>query len=139
MEQGGRILVGTDFSEGSALALNAARAFASRLGAKLDAMHVVESYGEQDWRSDDNVAAWLVRGGLELGAIVVRSGYPWIELVRYARETAPIMIVVGSHGMSGFQPLSLGSTAGRIGILSPYPVLVVAGTPARRDRSQAVS
>jgi nucleotide-binding universal stress UspA family protein len=45
--------------------------------------------------------------------------------VRYAHEIMPAMIVVGSHGTSGFQPLSLGSTAARLAVLSPFPVLVV--------------
>lgn len=132
MAQGGRILVGTDFSEGAALAMESARVFADRLSATLDVVHVVERFGSFDWTGDDGALSWLEHAGVQRSALVVRSGFPWVELVRYAHERTPLMIVVGSHGTSGFQPLALGSTAGRMGVLSPYPVLVVTGSPASR-------
>lgn len=140
VKQGERILVGTDFSEGAGLALDAARGLAQRLEASLDVLHVVERYGEANWRSDEAATAWLSRCGLKAADLVVRTGFPWVELVRYAHETTPTMIVVGSHGTSGFQPLALGSTAARMGVLSPFPVLVVTGSPASRRsiRQQAV-
>lgn len=140
VKQDERILVGTDFSEGSALALETARGLAQRLEAGLDVLHVVERYGEASWRTDDVATAWLSRCGLEVTDVVIRTGFPWVEMVRYAHETTPTMIVVGSHGTSGFQPLALGSTAARMGVLSPFPVLVVTGSPASRRsiRQQAV-
>jgi nucleotide-binding universal stress UspA family protein len=60
-----------------------------------------------------------------LADVVVRSGTPWLEIVRYAQERPAEVVVVGTHGSTGFQPLSLGATAGRLAILSPRPVLLV--------------
>lgn len=136
MDRGTRILVGTDFSDGAALALETARGLAERLGARIEIVHVVERYGDVDWLTDGAALEWLARLGVDRDALAVRSGFPWVELVRHAHDCAPIMIVVGSHGSSGFQPLALGSTAGRMGVLSPYPVLVVTGSAAGRRNAQ---
>jgi nucleotide-binding universal stress UspA family protein len=139
VERGARILVGTDFSEGAALALETARGLASRLGARIEIVHVIERYGDTDWLTDGPALEWLQRLGIDRDALVVRSGFPWVELVRHAHDSPPIMIVVGSHGSSGFQPLALGSTAGRMGVLSPYPVLVVTGAAASRRTAGATA
>jgi nucleotide-binding universal stress UspA family protein len=128
-----RILVGIDYSEGSARALHEARALAAKLGGELVGLHVVESFRRD---GDGRAAAGRAREarpgavGFE-GRVEVRQGFAWMELVRYAREIDPVMIVVGSHGASGFQPLALGSTAARLGVLSPYPVLVVTASEGR--------
>ena len=132
IEDGARILVGTDFSEGAGIAIDVAREFAMRFGASLDVLHVLERYGSATWQPAAAAAEWLERKRIDRTQVTVRSGFPWVELVRHAEQTKPLMIVVGSHGTSGFQPLTLGSTAARMGVLSPYPVLVVAGAPGRR-------
>ena len=137
MERGARILVGTDFSEGAALALEAARGLAAKLGATIEVVHVVERYGDADWRSDGPALEWLERQNIDRDELAVGSGFRGVELGRHAHDCAPIMIAVGSHGSSGFQPLALGSTAGRMGVLSPYPVLVVAGSAAGRRSARA--
>jgi nucleotide-binding universal stress UspA family protein len=119
-----RILVGIDFSEGAALALAEARWLVEKLGATLDLVHVDEGR-DGDWRSDDTARAWLEREAVSPDTVFVRRGFAWLELARQARETMPALVVVGSHGRSGFQPLSLGSTSGRLGVACPAPVLVV--------------
>lgn len=135
---GSRILVGTDFSDGSSRALEMARRFADRLGARIEIVHVVERFANGDWRSDA-AAGWLADARLDASSVTIRSGFPWVELVRLADEMSPAMIVVGSHGSSGFQPLTMGSTASRLGILSPYPVLVVTtGGNGRRNARPAM-
>jgi nucleotide-binding universal stress UspA family protein len=102
-------------------------------------VHVAERHDHAGWNADDVSARWLQSSGVEKESLVVRSGFPWVELVRYAHESQPLMIVVGSHGTSGFQPLALGSTAGRMGVLSPFPVLVVTGSPVfRRNHGAAM-
>jgi nucleotide-binding universal stress UspA family protein len=117
--------VGTDFSAGAAAALAEARRMATRLGLELAVVHVVEGYGAGTWREGGEAERWLAGGALRLDDLVVRNGLPWIELVREAERTGAAMLVVGSHGRSGFQPVALGSTATRLGILSPRPVLLV--------------
>lgn len=124
VEETARILVGIDFSEGAAQALKHARVLADRFGGVVVPVHVVDGY-PRTGPTEVRAREWLEGAGLELPDMVVRHGSAWVELVRYARETGPMMIVMGSHGASGFQPLSLGSTVSRLGVLSPYPVLVV--------------
>jgi nucleotide-binding universal stress UspA family protein len=120
-----RILVGIDFSEGASFALAEARSLVNRLGAELDLVYVEEGREAADWRADDEVRAWLERESVEADTVSVRHGFPWLELSRHARDTGPTFVVVGSHGRSGFQPLAMGSTAARLGVSSPSPVLVV--------------
>jgi nucleotide-binding universal stress UspA family protein len=119
------ILVGVDFSEGADRALAEARQLARRLGARVSALHVVETFEPGSWVPDEAATEWLLRNRLDPSELEVRQGFPWVELVRRGHDVRPGMIVVGSHGISGFQPLALGSTAARLGVLSPFPVLVV--------------
>jgi nucleotide-binding universal stress UspA family protein len=120
-----RILVGVDFSDGSARAVAEARGLAVRLGGELVGLHVEESFARSGSDDGSMRAELAERVGLRPADLLVRRGFAWMELVRYAREIEPLVVVVGSHGASGFQPLALGSTAARLGVLSPYPVLVV--------------
>lgn len=119
----GRILVGLDFSEGSARALAEARQLGRKLGLEVRALHVAEGFPAPG--AGGRVPERPELAAVDGAPVEVRHGYPWVELVRYAHEILPAMIVVGSHGTSGFQPLALGSTAARLAVLSPFPVLVV--------------
>jgi hypothetical protein len=57
-----------------------------------------------------------------------------VEIVRHAKEVSAAMVVLGSHGAAGFQSMTLGSTASRVALRAPCPVLFVAnwreGLPA---------
>jgi nucleotide-binding universal stress UspA family protein len=119
----GPVVVGTDFSEAAGVALHEARRLAALLRAGLVVVHVVEdrltAHG-----AGSVAASWLDSHGLE-GELVVRQGQPWVELARYAAEAKPTLLVVGSHGESGFQPLRIGSTASRISMHAGCPVVLV--------------
>ena len=68
-----------------------------------------------------------------LGEIILRSGRPWAELARAADEIDATALVIGTHGASGYQPISLGCTARRLPLLASRPVVLVGpGRPARR-------
>ena len=120
------LIVGTDFSTPAAMALAEARALAGELRLGVAVVHVRPGHDTGMWEPDTSAKAWLriasVRGD-EL--MVIRRGTPWVELVRIAREQRARMIVVGTHGRSGFQPISLGSTASRLALLAPLPVVLV--------------
>jgi nucleotide-binding universal stress UspA family protein len=75
--------------------------------------------------------SWLEAIGVPASAVTVRRGTPWVELVRVAEDRGAKVIVVGTHGRSGFQPIALGSTATRIALLSPRPTVLVGDHPAR--------
>ena len=49
----------------------------------------------------------------------------WLDLARYADTTKPLLLVVGSHGESGFQPVAMGTTASQITLHGRFPVLLV--------------
>ncbi|MBI4521189.1 MAG: universal stress protein [Gemmatimonadetes bacterium] len=133
-----RVLVGVDFSEASAQALIEARRLARRLEAEIVVVHVYDG-GRRDWRLGPTQRAWLDAVSLDPAALVVRRGLPWVEIVREARQVddgSVTLIVAGSHGASGFQPLALGSTATRLALHSPYPVLLISSRDHGRSRPQ---
>jgi nucleotide-binding universal stress UspA family protein len=122
----GVVVVATDFSAVAAQALDEGRRLAGRLGVGVELLHVKEGFrGEQEWTPRAGDLAWLGRAGIAPEAVVVRSGTPWLEIVRYAQERKAEMVIVGTHGTTGFQPLTLGATAARLAILSPRPVVLV--------------
>lgn len=121
----GPIIVGTDFSDTAGVALQEARRLAGLMGAGLRVVHVLDVAPSASWDQTGAVRAWLERAGLTVEDMVIRVGKAWVELARYAAETAPLLVVVGSHGQSGFQPLEIGSTATRLTLQSRCPVVVV--------------
>lgn len=119
------VLVGTDFSAGSAAALVEARRLASRLGCGLRVVHVVESERARDWEPSTDARGWMERGGLSEGELDVRFGRAWVELARFADTLTPALVVVGSHGASGHQTVSMGTTAQRLCLNARHPVVLV--------------
>lgn len=126
---GRMILVGVDFQEGSWVALNRARELSRMTGLPVEVLHVT-GYGESpDWKPDPGQVEWLEKAGLSPSEVKTRSGVPWVELVRYARERGAFLIVAGRHGGMAFQPAYLGSTAYRLATSAPDPVLLVSAAP----------
>jgi nucleotide-binding universal stress UspA family protein len=54
-------------------------------------------------------------------------GVPADVIVRTARTRRAALIVMGTHGRSGFSRFLLGSVASRVVATSPCPVLTVRG------------
>lgn len=54
-------------------------------------------------------------------------------IVAAAQDEGADLLVVGSHGRSGFGRLMLGSVAARVVVHSPVPVLVARAMPDARD------
>jgi nucleotide-binding universal stress UspA family protein len=136
------ILAGVDFSDGAFAALLEAQELARRMRLELRVMHVRER-GPED-RDTDTMSRWLAAAGMTCQGLRLRLGQPWIELAREAGESGTGVLVVGSHGRSGVQPVRLGSTAARLGLIAPCPLVVVgprAAGPAqsrtRRPRPDA--
>lgn len=121
----GCVLVGTDFSPGAAAALEEARRLAARLGCPVHVVHVVESEAPRDWRPTGREQGWLSEAELDEASLHVRFGAAWAELARYADRCRPAMLVVGSHGASGYQPVSVGTTAERLTLNARHSVLLV--------------
>ena len=128
------VLFATDFSQLSRLAGRTAAEIARHFGARLHVLHVVPPV------TDPTPAAPALRAAgaeLEVGLSVVTAsttGRAASEIVKYARRNAIDLIVLGTHGRTGFSRAVLGSVAEAVTRRAGCPVLtvpaVLAGTPA---------
>lgn len=121
MSRRGAILVASDYSEASAVAYLEARSLARELDAPLEVIHVIEAL------SDGSAAdgEWIDRTQIDPATVVTRQGTPWIEILAHAEEISARLVVVGSHGESGFQPLATGTTTSRLITHANRPVMVI--------------
>ena len=55
----------------------------------------------------------------------VRTGKPFVEIIRMAREKDVDLIVMGTHGRAGLPHMLIGSTAEKVVRMAPCPVLTV--------------
>lgn len=63
------------------------------------------------------------------------NGDPAQEIVRMAEETAADLIVMGTHGRSGFGRLLMGSVAEHVVRRAPCPVMTVKAPPTAKRRA----
>lgn len=137
-----RILAPTDFGDSSKSALRYAVAFADQFGAAVDLLHVVEppppgvlmSYvplddlkktmlSEAEKNLEELHAEWAEYCFPVTKAVV--EGYPFVEIVKYAREHNVDMIVLGTHGRGAVSHMLIGSVAEKVVRKAPCPVLTV--------------
>jgi nucleotide-binding universal stress UspA family protein len=125
------ILLGTDFSDTSEAAASVARECALQWAARVHLFHVT-------WPQETDVTTLLGRLVAEFASIptVVRS-VPAPDaaraIVSYARDHTIDLIVVGTHGRTGFSHALLGSVAERVVRTAPCPVLTVPNVQRRRE------
>ncbi|MGZ5544132.1 MAG: universal stress protein [Limisphaerales bacterium] len=133
------ILVPIDFSAPSMTALDEAVLVANRFGAKITLVHVVataERKGQQFRlafrRVGDEQKARLLRLAQEKGIATdllkdsaVLQGHPFHQITEFARSMENDLIVISTHGYTGFKWFMLGSTTERVVRYAPCPVLVV--------------
>jgi nucleotide-binding universal stress UspA family protein len=141
MERTRWIVVGTDFSEGAARALEEAAGLAARVDASVALVH---AYEDEPGASllDDRAPALCAQleDALEASSarargvhveVFVRRGPAWEKLLNVACELGAPLIVVGAKGV-GQAPYQrfLGSVATRLAAISTRGVLIV---PERID------
>lgn len=135
-----RVLVGTDFSPASALALDAARALVAAEG-RIDLLH---GYHEP-LSVRDEAPAWLdasLREGASSAAenllrdrsdervhLEVMSGAPALTLRQRLDERAYDAVFLGSHGKRGLRRMLLGSVTEHTLRGAPCSVFVAHGQP----------
>jgi nucleotide-binding universal stress UspA family protein len=132
-----KILVGTDGSKYSDIAINKAIDFAAAYGGSLLVVSVVdvptEFYAEAPAAVEDMVRkakeyTAAVRKQAEAAGVTVETYIGEAEafqaIVKLAREQAVNMIVVGSHGRTGLRRLLMGSVTEKVIGHAPCPVLV---------------
>ena len=144
-----KIICPVDFSTSSELALVQAVAMAEQTGAKLllitvvqpmpaamfsDGMLFTELRTMPDLSTEaaqeqlDKIREKYCAAILDRTSTQVSVGLPFVEIVRYAREVEPDLIVMGSHGLTGIEHLLIGSVAERVVRKAPCSVLVVRDT-----------
>jgi len=143
------ILLATDFSEYSARALSYALGIAARYGATLHLFHcidptpynmvapdAVQTACEAAWRDMHRLESELRSGGLakdvEVKLRVEAADLPTV-LPEIARDFDLGLIVVGTHGRTGWRKVVLGSVAEIVVDHAPCPVLTV-GPSTDRNR-----
>ena len=136
-----RVLFATDFSHCAEQALNHALAIASSWKAELHILHVLEflpgmnpdypvnhMYLEQlrNEAAQDMVAIEkrVTQSGLPARA-TIEVGVPSQRIEALAAQTGASLIVMGTHGRTGFARIALGSVAEAVVRAAPCPVLTV--------------
>lgn len=146
-----RVVVATDFSPGSKAALGAVEALAGKEPITVHLVHVlepVESLLPSPVRlSQQRLIRTQARielqgladalkerlGGSGRVQIELASGPAEVQICRLADRVRAHLVIVGSHGRSGFSRALLGSVAERVARFAKRPVLIVplAGTHRR--------
>lgn len=138
-----RILCPIDFSEPATHALDQAARMARWYGARLTVLHVRPTVvPHPDISAEGQMAPWLLAeletlrqrvtaacadaaaAGVEVEAMT-SAGEPVHEILAHADTLAIDLVVLGTHGLSGFRHLVLGSVAEKVLRRSPCPVLTV--------------
>ena len=138
------ILVATDFSEPSAVAMAYGRNFARSYGATLHVLHVVEdvmmryspeiAFASPDLQKDFEQAARRHMDSLitaddkqTLKAVAVVETHLDVAngITAYAKANAIDLIIVGTHGRGAVRQFLMGSVAERVVRTAPCPVLAV--------------
>ena len=137
------ILAPIDFSPASKKAIKYALRFAEEFGATLTLLHVLEPapsaslvaipgatpFSEVDFATAEQNLRYAVasarKGKGERPAWKIRVGVPSHEIVEAAREADVDLIVIATHGYTGWKHFCIGSTAERVVRAAPCPVLVV--------------
>ncbi|MGB8543582.1 MAG: universal stress protein [Candidatus Acidiferrales bacterium] len=155
------ILVPIDFSDPSRAALDAAVNMASRLGSEILLVHVVpaipdlpknvsifkegqydESLNEKAEKQLKELADLLAQKNIKARTQLGNANDVAMELIRIADSANADMIIIATHGMTGWRKIAFGSVAEKVVEEAECPVLVLrtkAATGARDSRQAASS
>lgn len=146
-----KILFPTDFSETSQEASRYALTFAREFKTKLYVLTVVNEKVfteglnlprvisieelEKEMTEESRKLLMTVYPAEEVEGVevesVIRKGNPFLEIIRFAKEEDIDLIIIGTHGHSGFEHIIFGSTAEKVVRKAPCPVLSV--RPSQRE------
>jgi nucleotide-binding universal stress UspA family protein len=140
------VLVPTDGSDTARRAADRAVDVASRYGATVRALYVIDSADlglttpadphssrlKRTLREAGDRAVAAVADAAEEAGVAVETdvvvGVPHAAILASVEETGADLVVMGTHGRTGLARAFLGSTAERVVRRSPVPVLVVPPT-----------
>ena len=138
-----RMLVATDFSPNSLRAVKYSVQLAKRLGARLTILHVVPEPSVLNYPMEgippEEVESWQLEAVKRLDQQVVEAKReyskvdclqrtalsPRDEIVKVATELPADLLVLSTHGLTGWQHFLLGSYAEKILEHAPCPTAIV--------------
>jgi len=133
-----RILVPLDHTTLDLLAVSHAAAMAKLHGAKLYLLHVEEGVTSQIYGGDsstaeveagqaylDRIAQSLHDQGIAVETTILHSASPRKEIVRFAHEIHPDLLIMGAHGHGGLKDLIFGTTISPVRHNLDIPMLIV--------------
>ncbi|HNS18390.1 MAG TPA: universal stress protein [Bacteroidales bacterium] len=147
------IIVAVDFSDCSINALEHALSIARKSDSDLKMVWVNKAYQERSVALKDPEAAIVdarqtfeemirqYQPQLPNGTIsyVIRDGKVYREIVKIADEEKAFMIIVGTHGSSGFEEFWIGSNAQKIVSSAKCPVITIrGGVNIKRDLTRII-
>lgn len=141
----GRILLPLDHTALDRLAVSHAVPMAKQHGATLYLVHVEEDvtsrvYGQQSSTAEVEAGEQYLRGvadsirqqGVTVETAIFHSSSPKREIVKYAHQIRPDLIVMGAHGHGGLKDLIFGTTIDPVRHNLEVPMLIV--RPGRAAR-----
>jgi len=138
-----RILVPTDFSPASAKSMSYALRLADGLNCEITLLHVLEpsrplttlehptatAFSKEELADAEEGLRDLVdlakTDGAPATRLILRTGVATHEIVETAKDLDVDLIVIATHGFTGWKHFAIGSTAERVARAAPCPVLVV--------------
>jgi len=138
-----KILVPTDFSPASRKSLSYALRFAGGLNSEITLLHVLEpeiplalpgrpataAFSEEELADAKKGLRGLTDLAKAAGSAgtksILRTGIATHEIVEAAKDLDVDLIVIATHGFTGWKHFAIGSTAERVARAAPCPVLVV--------------
>jgi len=132
-----KVLVATDFSPASDVALAYGRTLAGTFGASLRVLHVSENHFLRPMAADPHAVTEAQRRMLDerltgddrrclrAQTILEISDNPADAITSYAKSEGIDLIVMGTHGRTGVERLLVGSVAEHVIRAAPCPVLTV--------------
>jgi nucleotide-binding universal stress UspA family protein len=150
------VLFATDFSTTSEAALPYATAICRHFGSTLHLVHVLSDanvlmmtggvdyvsmgtiYEDAHTEAKEKLDSVATRVGDIPSRIYIRHGQVWVNLAGIVEENKIDLIVVGTHGRTGFGKLLLGSVAEDILRHAPCPVLTIGPKVAGRAKLPAL-
>ena len=141
------ILFATDFSPASKVAFEVVAALARDYKARVIAVHVIEpvkmgfsEFGAYVGPEEDKGEAMELLRAIKAPSPMVTIEYRLLEgepatvIAETAAETNADLVVMGTHGRTGFTRLVMGSVAEEVLRRAPCPVLTIRGTvPVRAE------
>ncbi|MFC1532449.1 universal stress protein [Thermodesulfobacteriota bacterium] len=149
-----KILCPTDFSEPSYEAVNAANKFAIHFNAELILIHVLSSVpvypdsvmfmgdpidpavhdDREEFAKKLLIITMQEKIPQEVRAqSVLLNGSAPDEIIKHAESEETDLIVIGTHGLTGWRRLIFGSVAEKVVRLASCPVLTIPATPENDD------